>query len=113
MSLEDLTALARAVERNWRYAWAALGAVDTEPHSIVDDTSDYLRVYTPGVSEPLLNLVMSYQAPASVTPGDVLKTLEPYRQHGLPTQWWLLLGDEPAGLRESLRATGMESWGGA
>lgn len=113
MSLEDLTALARAVERNWRSAWAALGAVETEPRSIVDDTSGFLRVYTPGVSESLLNLVMSYQSPEAVTPEKVLDTLAPYRERRLPAQWWLLLGDEPAGLRESLRAVGMESWGGA
>jgi GNAT superfamily N-acetyltransferase len=113
MSLEDLTALARAVERNWRYAWAALGAVETEPRSIIDDTSGFLRVFTPGIRESLLNMVMSYQSPAPVTPEDVFETLTPYRQHGLPTQWWLLLGDEPVGLRDSLRAIGMESWGGA
>jgi GNAT superfamily N-acetyltransferase len=113
MSLEDLTALARAVERNWRYAWAALGSVATEPRSIVDDTSGYLRVYTPGISESLLNLVMSYQSPEPVTPEGVFGTLAPFRQRGLPAQWWLLLGDEPVGLRDSLRAIGMESWGGA
>jgi GNAT superfamily N-acetyltransferase len=113
MPLEDLTAQARAVERNWRAAWAALGAVETEPRSIVDDTSGFLRVYTPGISESLLNLVMSYQSPNPVTPEDVVETLAPYRQRGLPAQWWLLLGDEPVGLRDSLRAIGMESWGGA
>jgi GNAT superfamily N-acetyltransferase len=113
MSLEDLTTLARAVERNWRAAWAALGAVETEPHSIVDDTSGFLRVYTPGIAESLLNLVMSYQSAEPVTPEEALETLTPYRQRGLPVQWWLLLGDEPTGLRDSLRAIGMESWGGA
>jgi GNAT superfamily N-acetyltransferase len=113
MSLGDLTALARAVERNWRAAWAALGAVATEPRSIVDDTSGFLRVYTPGISESLLNLVMSYRSPEPVTPEDVFETLAPYRQRGLPAQWWLLLGDEPVGLRDALRAIGMESWGGA
>jgi GNAT superfamily N-acetyltransferase len=112
MSLEDLTALARAVEHNWRYAWATLGAVATEPRSIVDDTSGFLRVYTPGITESLLNLVMSYQSPGPVMPEDAFETLTPYRQRGLPAQWWLLLGDEPVGLRDSLRAIGMESWGG-
>jgi GNAT superfamily N-acetyltransferase len=113
MPLEDLTALARAVERNWRAAWAALGVVNTEPRSIVDDTGSFLRVYTPGISESLLNLVMSYQAPGPVTPEDVFETLAPYRQRGLTAQWWLLLGDEPAGLRDSLHLIGMEAWGGA
>jgi GNAT superfamily N-acetyltransferase len=113
MPLEDLTALARAVERNWRYAWAALGAVETEPRSIVEDTSGYLRVYTPGASESLLNLVMSYQSPEPVTPEDVFETLAPYRERRLPMQWWLLLGDEPMGLRDALRTIGLESWGGA
>src|SRR5436305_13086683 len=56
---------------------------------------------------------MSYQAPQPVTPEDVSEALVPYREHGLPAQWWLLLGDEPTGLRDSLRAIGMESWGGA
>jgi hypothetical protein len=113
MSLEEMSALARAVERNWRAAWAALGAVEMEPRSVVDDTPGFLRVYTPGVSESLLNLVMSYQSPNPVTPEDVLQTLAPYRELRLPVQWWLLLGDEPTGLRDSLRAIGMESWGGA
>jgi GNAT superfamily N-acetyltransferase len=113
MSLDELSALARAVERNWRAAWAALGEVNTEPRSIVDDTGGFLRVYTPGISESLLNLVMSYQSSEPVTPEDVFETLAPYRQRGLPAQWWLLLGDEPVGLRDSLRAIGMESWGGA
>jgi GNAT superfamily N-acetyltransferase len=79
----------------------------------VDDTGDYLRVYTPGISESLLNLVMSYQAPEPVTTEDVLETLTPYRARRLPVQWWLLLGDEPVGLRHALRAIGLESWGGA
>jgi GNAT superfamily N-acetyltransferase len=113
MPLEDHTMLARAVERNWRSAWAALGLVDAEPHSVVDDTSAFLRVYTPGVSESLLNLVMSYRSSEPVTPEATLATLGPYLERRLPVQWWLLLGDEPAGLRESLRVIGMESWGGA
>jgi GNAT superfamily N-acetyltransferase len=113
MSLEEMSALARAVERNWRAAWAALGAVEAEPRSVVDDTTGFLRVYTPGVSESLLNLVMSYQSPDPVTSEDVLDTLAPYHELHLPVQWWLLLGDEPRGLRDSLRAIGMESWGGA
>jgi GNAT superfamily N-acetyltransferase len=113
MPLEDLTAQARAVERNWRSAWAALGAVEAEPRSIVEDTSSFLRVYTPGVSESLLNLVMCYQSPEPVTPDAVYATLAPFRERRLPVQWWLLLGDEPTGLREALRAIGMESWGGA
>ena len=94
MSLEDLTALARAVERNWRYAWAALGDVATEPRSIVDDTSGFLRVYTPGISESLLNLVMSYQSPEPVTPEDVFEALAPYRQRALPA--WGACGPWPA-----------------
>jgi GNAT superfamily N-acetyltransferase len=56
---------------------------------------------------------MSFQAPGPVTPQDVFETLAVRRQRGLTAQWWLLLGDEPAGLRDALQVIGMESWGGA
>jgi GNAT superfamily N-acetyltransferase len=118
--LERLQALARAVEASWCAEWASLGDVPAtalgQPHTIVEDTPTFLRVYTPGIPETLLNLVMRYAADPSsgpVTTADVERTLAPYREHGLPTQWWVLLGTEPPGLREALRALGMQTWGGA
>jgi GNAT superfamily N-acetyltransferase len=113
MPFEELQRMARAVELNWAAAWASLGAVAQQPPTLVDDTPDVLRVYTPGVDESLLNLVMHYRAPAPTTTVDVERVLAPYRAHRLAPQWWLLLGDEPAGLRDALRAVGMQSWGGS
>jgi GNAT superfamily N-acetyltransferase len=113
MAFEQLQQMARAVEQSWGAAWASLGAVANEPRTIVDDTPEFLRVYTPGIPETLLNLVMRYSAPAPVTVADVERVIAPYRAHQAPPQWWLLLGAEPAGLREALRAAGMQSWGGS
>jgi hypothetical protein len=110
---EQLDHLARAVEDNWCAAWASLGAVTIAPRTVVDEATDYLRIYTPGMSETLLNMVIRYTAPGPVTLAEVERVLEPYRAHHLPTQWWLMLGMEPPGLRERLIAAGMQSWGGA
>lgn len=115
MTLDQLQRMARAVEANWRHAWASLGAARAEPPTLVDDTPEFLRVYTPTLSETLLNLVMGYSVPEGGDPvsvADIERVLTPYRAHRLTLQWWLLLGDEPAGLREALRASGMRSWGG-
>jgi hypothetical protein len=111
--LERLDHLARAVEDNWCAAWASLGAVNVAPRTHVDDEPGYLRVYTPGVPETLMNMIIRYTAPAPVTPDAVERVLDPYRAHHLTTQWWLMRGLEPPGLREQLIAAGMQSWGGA
>lgn len=116
MALDELQRLARAVEQGWAAAWASLGAVSTEPRTVVEDTPQFLRVYTPGLDDSLLNLVMRYGhygVPGPVTVADIMGVLAPYRQHGLAPQWWLLRGGEPVGLREALRAAGMQSWGGS
>jgi GNAT superfamily N-acetyltransferase len=113
MPFEELQRMARAVELNWAAAWASLGAVAQRPPTLVDDTPDVLRIYTPGIDESLLNLVMRYRASAPATAADVERVLTPYRTHRLAPQWWLLLGEEPAGLRDALRAVGMQSWGGS
>jgi GNAT superfamily N-acetyltransferase len=113
MAFEELQRLARAVEQGWAAAWASLGAVATEPRTIVEDTPEFLRVYTPDLDESLLNLVMRYAAPGPVTPDDIVRMLAPYRAHRLVPQWWLLRGDEPEGLRDQLRTAGMRSWGGS
>lgn len=112
MVLDNLLMMARAVERNWCAAWTTLGAVSNEPRTIVDDTPAFLRVYTPGQPESLLNIVLHYEAPGPVTRGDLERAIAPYRAHHLPFQWWQLLGDEPIGLRDQLRMLGMQSWGG-
>lgn len=111
--LDHLTQLARTVEGNWCAAWASLGAVAQAPRTLVDDAPECLRVLTPGEPESLVNMVMRYTAPGPVREADVERALEPYRRHRLPTQWWLLRDVEPEGLREGLRAVGLQSWGGA
>ncbi len=83
------------------------------PRTIADDTPEYVRVYTPGAREMLLNIVLRYAAPAPVTSADIEKVIAPFRAHRLPFQWWLTLGGEPEGLRECLRVLGMQTWGGA
>jgi hypothetical protein len=110
---DRLDHLARRVEENWCAAWASLGAVRIEPRTIVEATPECLRVYTPGMPEMLMNMVMGYRATRPVALADIERALLPYRQHKLPTQWWLMLGMEPPGLREQLSVVGMQSWGGA
>lgn len=112
MALDNLLAMARAVERNWCAAWATLGAVREEPRTIVEDTPQFLRVCTPHLSESLLNIVLRYEAPGPVTREDLERVIVPYRANHLQFQWWQLIGSEPAGLRDQLRALGMQSWGG-
>ncbi|MEO7003389.1 MAG: hypothetical protein ABI068_16360, partial [Ktedonobacterales bacterium] len=113
MALDHLTQLARLVEINWAAAWATLGAVSGEPHTYVDDTADYLRVYTPASTETMLNIVLRYAVAGPARLEQLEAVIAPYRQHHLPMQWWLLRGCEPTGLRDELAALGMESWGGA
>ncbi len=115
MTIEQLTAGGRLVEANWRAAWASLRDVPANPPTLVDDTPDFLRVYTPGAPDSLLNLVMGYRSPTSapVTQDDIERVIAPYRRERLPMQWWLMRGGEAPGLREQLVALGMESWGGA
>ncbi len=113
MALERLTQMARAVEDNWCAAWASLGSLQVLPASLVSATPDYLRVHTPGAPEMLLNIVMRYTSETRVSAGDIERAIAPFRQARLPFQWWLTLGTQPAGLREELRALGMQTWGGA
>jgi GNAT superfamily N-acetyltransferase len=112
MVLEEVTRRALAVEANWCAAWASLGAVRADPPTLVDDTPDYLRVYTPGVAEMLVNIVIRYRGPLPVTAADVERTLAPYRAHRVPYQWWLTYGSEPPVLRDELRRAGLISYGG-
>lgn len=112
MALDNLMMMARAVERNWRAAWMTLGTVNVEPRTIVEDTPAFLRVCTPGLPESLLNIVLRFETPNPVTRDDLERIIAPYRERKLPFQWWQLVGDEPTGLRDQLRALGMQSWGG-
>jgi GNAT superfamily N-acetyltransferase len=113
MLTEDLNRLARAVEASWCAGWASLGAVRDELPTFVDDTPEYLRVFTPGVPEMLLNTVIRYAGPAPVKSADLERVIAPYRRHRLPFQWWLTMGEEPAGLREQLARLHLISCGGA
>lgn len=113
MVLDQLRVMARAVEENWRTAWATLGALTDSPRSVVENSPTMLRVFTPEMPESLLNMIIGYHQPRAVTREDVERAIVPYRQHRLPFQWWLMLGEEPKGLRTHLRALGMQSWGGA
>lgn len=111
--MEHLSHLAHMVEDNWCAAWASLARVDAMPRTIVDQSPGCLRVYTPGVPETLLNMVIRFTQPGPVTARDIERVLAPYRELHLPPQWWLLLGADPPGLRAQLSAVGMQSWGGA
>lgn len=113
MVLDNLNRLARAVEANWCAAWASLGGVHDELPTYVGDTSEFLRIFTPAAPEMLLNIVLRYAGPAPVTARAVESVVAPYRRHRLPFQWWLMLGDEPAGLREQLRRLDLQACGGA
>lgn len=117
MALDQLHQMARAVEDAWAAPWTALGEVQATPRTIVDRVSGpaehYLRVYTPGMPEMLLNLVMCYRTDHPIGSANVERVIAPFRQHRLPFQWWVTPGLEPHGLRDRLRALGMQSWGGS
>ena len=113
MVTEDLGRLARAVEASWCAGWASLGTVRDQLPTFVDDTPEYLRVFTPGVPEMLLNTIIRYAGPAPVRHADLERVIAPYRRHHLPFQWWLTMGAEPAGLREQLARLHLISCGGA
>lgn len=117
MALDQLQQMARAVEDAWAAPWAALGEVQATPRTIVDHVTgsaeQYLRVYTPGMPEMLLNIVMCYRADHPIDSADVERVIAPFRQYHLPFQWWVTPGLEPQGLRDQLRALGMQSWGGS
>ncbi|MGO8950208.1 MAG: GNAT family N-acetyltransferase [Ktedonobacterales bacterium] len=112
MPSELLLRQARAVEQAWSMAWVSLSAVVTEPRTVAEDTPEWVRVYTPGAREMLLNIVLRYRLAAPVTIGDIERVIRPYRQYRLPFQWWFTLGTEPAGLRDCLQEIGMQTWGG-
>src|SRR5690242_16918776 len=96
MVLDQLRQMARAVEDAWAAPWAALGQVQAIPRTIVDHVADpaeqYLRVYTPGMPEMLLNLVMCYRAARPIGSADIERVIAPFRQHRLPFQWWVTPG---------------------
>jgi GNAT superfamily N-acetyltransferase len=114
--LDQINRMARLVEENWAAAWASLAAARATPPTLVDTTASCLRVYTPGVPESLLNLVIGYHGrtgPKGVSGSDLERVIAPFRQWRLPFQWWMTRGAEPTGLRQRLSELGMESWGGA
>lgn len=117
MPFEQLQQMARAVEDAWAVPWAALGEVDATPRTVaehvVGPAERFLRVYTPGMPEMLLNLVMCFRSDYPVISADVERVIAPFRVHRLPFQWWITPGLEPHGLRDQLRALGMQSWGGS
>jgi GNAT superfamily N-acetyltransferase len=113
MPLELLQQRARAVEQAWSRAWVSLSAVGKEPRTVAEDTPEFVRVYTPGVREMLLNIMLRYHTAEPVTMTDMEHVVAPFRYYRLPFQWWLTLGTEPEGLRDCLRQMGMQTWGGA
>ncbi|HEV2456903.1 MAG TPA: GNAT family N-acetyltransferase [Ktedonobacterales bacterium] len=113
MALEQLAKMARVVEDAWCTAWASLGALPATPPTLVEQTPDSLRIYTPGVPEMLLNIVLRYSAPGPVTAADVERVIAPFRRYRLPFQWWVNPDAEPQGLSRQLHALGMRTWGGS
>lgn len=112
-ALDNISEWARAVDDNWAAAWATLQHVADSPPTRVDQGPSGVRVYTPGVPETLLNMVLHFALPRPVAATDLEHAIEPFRRHHLPFQWWLMRGLEPPGLREQLARLGMQSWGGA
>ena len=104
---------ARIVEDVWCAAWRSLGQTAGVHAVHVDDTTHFLRVYTPQEPELLLNIVLRYREPGEASQFAFRTVLEPFITHRLPFQWWLVSGTEPSGLREALLALGMHTWGGA
>jgi len=113
MAVEDLARLTRVVEDAWCAAWTSLGAVPVSPRTQVDASPSFLRIYTPGLPESLLNIVLRYHGPTPVTADEIEGIIAPYRRHRLPFQWWINAADQLPGLRDCLRALGMQTWGGA
>jgi GNAT superfamily N-acetyltransferase len=113
MALEHVSRLAHAVEDNWCYAWASLAHVADSLPTQVEDGAQYLRVCTPRVPEMLLNAVLRYAGPSPVRAPDVERVIAPYRRYQVPFQWWMTVGEEPAGLREQLHHLQMQSCGSA
>lgn len=112
MATTPLMRQARLVEENWRAAWVSLAQVREAPRTLVETSEGVTRVYTPGLPETLVNMIIGYHVPGPVRVADITRILTPYYDHRLSPQWWLLLGDEPEGLRASMSTAGMQSWGG-
>ena len=113
MMLGHVVQRARIVEDAWCAAWRSLGQAPGVHTVHVDDTAHYLRIYTPQEPELLLNIVLRYRDVHTGSQSAFQTVLEPFVAHRLPFQWWLVSGTEPPGLRESLLALGMHTWGGA
>lgn len=113
MALDDLGRLASAVEDNWCDAWLSLGRLRVVPETHAEACPQYVRVWTPGAPEMLLNIVMRFRSASEVHVADIEQAIEPFRANNLPFQWWLTPGTDPPGLRSSLRAIGMQTWGGS
>ncbi|HEY7127428.1 MAG TPA: GNAT family N-acetyltransferase [Ktedonobacterales bacterium] len=112
MMLDEKQQLA-AVEANWCAAWKSLSSVRKAPRSVVEDTAEWVRVYTPNGPDMLLNIILRFRAHAPLQQSDLERAIAPYRQHGLPFQWWQTLESSPPGLSQALRRLGMYPWGNA
>ncbi len=102
-----------AVEANWCAAWLTLGAVEEPPHSVVEDTSEWVRIVTPEGPDLLLNNILRFRPNGPVTAQEVERAIAPYRKYHLPFQWWLTPNGNPHGLAGELRKLGMYPWGNA
>ncbi|HEU5368804.1 MAG TPA: GNAT family N-acetyltransferase [Ktedonobacterales bacterium] len=102
-----------AVEANWCAAWLTLGAIEAPPRSLVEDTSEWVRIVTPEGPEPLLNNILRFRPAGPVTAQAVERAIAPYRKYHLPFQWWLTPNGNPPGLAGELRRLGMYPWGNA
>ncbi len=102
-----------AVEASWCAAWLTLGAVEASPRSLVEDTSEWVRIVTPEGPDLLLNNILRFHSDGPVTPQAVERAIAPYRKYHLPFQWWLTPNGNPPGLAAELRRLGMYPWGNA
>jgi GNAT superfamily N-acetyltransferase len=102
-----------AVEANWCAAWMTLGTIEEPPRSLVEDTSEWVRIITPEGPELLLNNILRFHPAGPVTAQAVERAIAPYRRYHLPFQWWLTPNGNPPGLAGELRRLGMYPWGTA
>jgi GNAT superfamily N-acetyltransferase len=102
-----------AVEANWCAAWKSLGSVPTPPHSVVEDTDECVRIYTPGGPDMLLNIILRYRVAESFASTDLERAIAPFRTHALPFQWWQTANGSSPDLSRALRLLGMAPWGKA
>src|SRR5690348_1278768 len=111
--IQDTSQQLAAVAANWGAAWKTLGCVSLPPLSVVEDTAEWVRVYTPNGPDMLLNIILRYQTHAPLRPADLERAIAPYRKYRLPFQWWQTSDGSPPVPEHALRRLGLYLWSNA